>query len=82
MIIDGQVPWAVHDFYSGSSLATAEITGVIALPRAKQSHLTAHEAQALLITDTPSVPDACAALAAMLHPHPALRAKDLRRATP
>jgi hypothetical protein len=60
-------PESHYDFYSGSSLATAEISGVIALLRAKQSHLTAHEAQILLIAETPAVPDACAALGAMLH---------------
>jgi subtilisin family serine protease len=60
-------PQSHYDFYNGSSLATAEITGVIALLRAKQSHLTAHEAQMLLIAETPAVPDACAALGAMLH---------------
>ena len=56
-----------YDYYSGSSLATAEISGVIALLRAKQSHLTAHEAQALLSTGNSSVPDACAALGVMLN---------------
>ncbi len=56
-----------YDFYSGSSLATAEISGVIALLRAKQTHLTAHEAQALLTTGNSSVPDACAALGVMLN---------------
>ncbi len=60
-------PQSHYDFYNGSSLATAEITGVIALLRAKQSHLTAHQAQMLLIAETPAVPDACAALGAMLH---------------
>ena len=54
-------------FYSGSSLATAEITGWIALLRAKRSHLTATQAQALLMTGPPAVPDACAALDMMLH---------------
>jgi hypothetical protein len=60
-------PQSHYDFYTGSSLATAEITGVIALLRAKQSHLTAPEAQKLLIAETPAVPDAFAALGAMLH---------------
>jgi hypothetical protein len=60
-------PQSHYDFYTGSSLATAEITGVIALLRAKQSHLTAHEAQLLLIAGMPAVPDACTALGAMLH---------------
>jgi subtilisin family serine protease len=60
-------PQSHYDFYSGSSLATAEISGVIALLRAKQTHLTAHEAQMLLIAEAPAVPDACAALGAMLH---------------
>jgi hypothetical protein len=56
-----------YDFYSGSSLATAEITGIIALLRAERSHLTAPEALALLTTATPSVPNACAALGVLLH---------------
>jgi hypothetical protein len=56
-----------NDFNSGSSLATAEITGVIALLRAKQSHLAATQAQVLQMTDPPAVPDACAALDMMLH---------------
>jgi subtilisin family serine protease len=56
-----------YDFYSGSSLATAEITGIIALLRAERSHLSAPEALALLDTDPPAVPNACAALGALLH---------------
>ena len=56
-----------YDFYSGSSLATAEISGVIALLRAKQKHLTSKEARALLSTEAPGVPNACAALDMMLH---------------
>ncbi len=56
-----------YDFYSGSSLATAEITGIIALLRSERSRLTAPEALALLGTDTPAVPNACAALGVLLH---------------
>jgi subtilisin family serine protease len=68
-------PEGHYDFYSGSSLATAEVTGVIALLRSRQRHLTGQEAQALLSaaarTDTsdapPSVPNACMALGLLLH---------------
>jgi subtilisin family serine protease len=56
-----------YDFYSGSSLATAEITGVIALLRAERSHLTAPEALALLGTEPSAVPNVCAALGVLLH---------------
>lgn len=56
-----------YDFYSGSSLATAEVTGIIALLRAQRSHLTAPQALALLTTQAPAVPNACAALDLMLH---------------
>jgi subtilisin family serine protease len=56
-----------YDFYSGSSLATAEVTGIIALLRAQRSHLTAPEAVALLRAAPPSVPNACAALGELLH---------------
>ncbi|HMD75580.1 MAG TPA: S8 family serine peptidase [Steroidobacteraceae bacterium] len=56
-----------YDFYSGSSLATAEITGIIALLRAHRSHLTAPQAMALLTTQAQTVPNACAALGLLLH---------------
>jgi subtilisin family serine protease len=56
-----------YDFYNGSSLATAEISGVIALLRSKQSHLTAREAEVLLSSESPAVPDVCAALDVMSH---------------
>jgi hypothetical protein len=55
-----------YDFYSGRSLATAEITGVITPLRAKRSHLTVTQAQAPLMAEPPAVPDACAALDMML----------------
>jgi subtilisin family serine protease len=63
-----------YDFYSGSSLATAEVSGLVALLRAQSPHLTAREAQALLVGSegVPSsdsrdtAPNACAALATML----------------
>ena len=67
-------PEGHYDFYSGSSLATAEITGVIALLRAQRSHLSAQQAQALLDAAaggdslSPSVvPNACVALEMLLH---------------
>jgi subtilisin family serine protease len=62
-----------YDFYSGSSLATAEVSGLVALLRARDRHLSAHEAEALLSESaerSPSgsgAPDACAALARLIH---------------
>jgi len=64
-----------YDFYSGSSLATAEVSGLVALLRAERPRLTARDAAALLSDSVPSgpgsdstpVPNACAALAALLH---------------
>jgi subtilisin family serine protease len=63
-----------YDFYSGSSLATAEVSGLIALLRSQRPRLTAREAEALLVDSahtatgetTASPPNACAALATML----------------
>jgi len=63
-----------YDFYSGSSLATAEVSGMVALLRAKRPRLTAREAETLLIESTPAkwddsqapAPNACAALANLL----------------
>ena len=60
-------PMGHYDFYSGSSLATAEVSGVVALLRAQRRNLSAHEAEALLSENAPSVPNACAALATLLH---------------
>lgn len=60
-------PQGHYDYYSGSSLATAEITGIVALLRSRHPHLSGQEAVALLETDSPSMPDACAALRALLH---------------
>jgi subtilisin family serine protease len=67
-------PAGHYDFYSGSSLATAEVSGLVSLLRAQRSHLTAHDAEAMLAQSTghsdprpaAAVPDACAALAALL----------------
>jgi subtilisin family serine protease len=56
-----------YDFYSGSSLATAEISGLIALLRAESKHLTAHDAAALLADGPGAVPNACIALETLLH---------------
>ncbi|MGA2188669.1 MAG: S8 family serine peptidase [Steroidobacteraceae bacterium] len=64
-----------YDFYSGSSLATAEVSGLIALLRAQRPHLSAHEAEALLAgsagapagDSAAAAPNACAALATMLN---------------
>jgi hypothetical protein len=65
-------PEGHYDFYSGSSLATAEITGIIALLRSERTHLSAPQAQSLLAAATdPSasgaVPNACVALQMLLH---------------
>jgi hypothetical protein len=68
-------PEGHYDFYSGSSLATAEVSGLVALLRAERPHLSAHEAETLLMRDPTTVspggltgvPNACAALAALLH---------------
>ena len=68
-------PEGHYDFYSGSSLATAEITGIIALLRSQRSRLSAQDAQMLLTAaagmdppaSPPSVPNACAALGLLLH---------------
>ncbi len=64
-------PHAHYDFYSGSSLATAEISGLVALLRAQRPHLTAQDARMLLLeseaTDGDASPNACAALASLLH---------------
>lgn len=67
-------PGGYYDFYSGSSLATAEVSGLIALLRAQRPRLTAREAETLLFSseaatsgDLPeSAPNACAALVKML----------------
>jgi subtilisin family serine protease len=73
-------PEGHYDFYSGSSLATAEVSGLVSLLRAQRPRLSAPDAEALLsgsaTRSTPeagaaaagaAVPDACAALAALLH---------------
>lgn len=67
-------PGGHYDFYSGSSLATAEVSGLIALLRSQRPRLTAREAQALLVDSArtasgaaaASPPNACAALATLL----------------
>jgi hypothetical protein len=68
-------PQGHYDFYSGSSLATAEVTGLIALLRSQRTHLSSQQAAALLReaaaagqpTAPPSVPNACVALDLLLH---------------
>jgi subtilisin family serine protease len=60
-------PMGHYDFYSGSSLATAEISGVVALLRSQRRNLSAREADSLLSENAPAVPNACAALATLLH---------------
>jgi subtilisin family serine protease len=65
------VPGGHYDFASGSSLAAAEVSGIVALMLAERPHLTASEVRTLLLRSSrrvasPSgdihVVDACAAL--------------------
>lgn len=66
-------PHAHYDFYSGSSLATAEVSGLVALLRAQRPHLTAQDARLLLLESESgteagaSPPNACAALESLVH---------------
>jgi subtilisin family serine protease len=60
-------PQGHYDYYSGSSLAAAEITGIVALLRSSHPHLTSAEAVALLQVGPSSAPDACTALGVLLH---------------
>jgi subtilisin family serine protease len=65
-------PEGHYDFYSGSSLATAEVSGLVALLRAERRNLSARDAESLLTesastANASSVPNACVALAALLH---------------
>jgi subtilisin family serine protease len=64
-------PGGHYDFYSGSSLATAQVSGLVALLRARDRHLSARQAETILLQSagrsSPSVPpDACAALASLM----------------
>jgi len=56
-----------YDFYSGSSLAAAEVSGLIALLRAERHQLSSREAAQLLTGGTSTVPNACVALANLMH---------------
>jgi subtilisin family serine protease len=59
-----------YDFYSGSSLATAEVSGIIALLRSARPGLRAPEASRLLQDSgvgRSNGPDACMALGQLLH---------------
>ena len=65
------VPGGHYDFASGSSLAAAEVSGIVALMLAERPHLTVNEVRNLLLrssrrVDSPAgeilVVDACAAL--------------------
>jgi subtilisin family serine protease len=65
-------PAGHYDFYSGSSLATAEVSGLVALLRAERRNLTSRDAESLLSDSASgpsvsSVPNACIALASLLH---------------
>jgi subtilisin family serine protease len=69
------VPGGTYDFASGSSLAAAEVSGIVALMRARRPHLSAETARDLLqrssqTIDTPtgrfSSINACAALTELL----------------
>jgi len=69
-------PHGGYDFDSGSSLAAAQVSGVVALLRARNQHLTAADAQRLLRgshesgAHTGCMVNACAALASMLRATP------------
>jgi subtilisin family serine protease len=57
-----------YDFYSGSSLASAEVAGIVALMRSRHPHLTGQEASAALVSASkPAGLNACAAVAALRH---------------
>ena len=59
-----------YDFYTGSSLAAAEVSGIIALLKAERPGLTGHQVQMALeaSTENPALPpNACAALASLRH---------------
>ena len=59
-----------YDFFSGSSLAAAQVSGMIALLRASRPRLTAREAETLINASSASGatgPNACVALTALLH---------------
>jgi hypothetical protein len=69
------VPNGSYDFATGASLATANVSGVVALMRARRQHVTATEARTLLARSTREVSpssdsvrsiDACTALASLL----------------
>jgi len=68
-------PAGGYGFASGSSLAAAQVSGVVALLLARQRHLTSNQVRALLAAGTERMPtpqgelaslNACAALAVML----------------
>ena len=59
-----------YDFFNGSSLAAAEVSGVVALLRAQRPRLTSHEADTLLNGSSAGRTtglNACAALMTLLH---------------
>ena len=61
-------PEGHYDFFSGSSLAAAEVSGLIALLKSQRPKLTAREATALLDASAGAespAPNACAALVAL-----------------
>jgi len=62
-------PQGHYDFFSGSSLAAAEVSGLIALMKSGRPQLTAREAESLLNASAAgrtSGPNACAVLATLL----------------
>lgn len=62
-------PGGHYDFYSGSSLAAAQVSGMIALLKAQRPALDGAEAARVLIESSGGAgsPNMCAALAAVLH---------------
>ena len=62
-------PEGHYDFYSGSSLAAAEVSGLVALLKSERPRLTAREAEALLSESAMGGimgPNACSALSTLL----------------
>ncbi len=67
-------PYGHYDFYSGSSLASAEVSGIVALLRAQRPRLSSAQAHAVLAAstavpvgaDSQAAPDACVALRTLL----------------
>lgn len=62
-------PVGHYEFFSGSSLAAAQVSGLVALMKAESRQLTGRDAARLLVDSAQggAAPNACAALAGLLH---------------